>query len=92
MQGGAGGITPHTLGSRAGRCTSGKRPGTQCKEAGWVRKILPPHPLGFEHWTVQHVASRHADRFRTDSLNTMLKGHFLVFHVLLDPVSHVLKR
>jgi len=57
---------------------------------GGPEKIAPPPP----HWgstqTFQPVASRHADRVRTDSLNTMLKGRFLVFHVLLAPVSHVL--
>jgi hypothetical protein len=47
-------------------------------------------PLGFEPRIVQPVASRHADRVRTDSLNTMLKRNFLVFRVLLAPVSHAL--
>jgi hypothetical protein len=82
VQGGAGGITPHTVGSRAGRCTSEKRTGTHYT-GGWVGlraglegsgKYCPP---GFEPRTVQPMASRHADRVRTDSLNTInVKGSF----------------
>jgi hypothetical protein len=97
VQGGAGGITPHTQSAPAPAAAPRERyPVPTVQEAGWVSgpvwmgpgNIAPP-PLGFEPPTVQPVASRHADRVRTGSLNTTLKGNFLVFHVLLAPVSHV---
>jgi len=100
VQGGAGGITPHTVGPRAGRCTSVKRHGTHCT-GGWVglragldwsgKYFL--FPLGFEPRTVQPVASRHADRVGTDSLNTInVKESVFCVSCSTAPVSHVLYR